>query len=315
MTDTGLATRTLGRTGLAVTRLGYGAMSLDDGRLTPVTPEQAREVLNALLDGGINFIDTSPDYGGSEEAIGAYIAHRRSEYFLASKCGCPVAVQPEPGQPPQHVYTRENIIAGVEQSLRRMKTDYLDLVEFHGTPSRGRLEREGSIEALRELQQQGKVRFIGASTTLPQLPAVIEMGVFDAFQIPYSALQRDHEAWISTAAAAHAGTIIRGGVARGGPAPDKGWDTRRLPEVAPEVPRQLWEQAGLDDLLEGRSRMEFMLRFTLSHPDVHTAIVGTANADHLRANIEAARKGPLHPGIRDEAIRRLESLAPAGATE
>src|SRR5438046_201880 len=90
MSDTGLETRPLGRTGMAVTRLGYGAMSLDPGRLTPVTDGQADTILNAVLDAGINFMDTSPDYGPSEEFIGRFIRHRGDEFFIATKLGRPV---------------------------------------------------------------------------------------------------------------------------------------------------------------------------------------------------------------------------------
>lgn len=297
----GLPTRTLGRTGLQVTRLGYGAMSLDPGRLTPVEPEQATRILHAVLDAGINFIDTSPDYGPSEESIGAAISARRSEFFLASKVGCPVAVPNTEG----HVYNRQNITAAVEQSLRRMRTDYLDLVQFHGNPSPEALEHGEAIETLRDLQQAGKVRFIGASATLPHLPALIRLGVFDAFQIPYSVLQRDHEALITEAARAGAGTVIRGGAVRG--APEKSWDVRRLPEVPAERPRELWERANLDDLLDGASRIEWTLRFTFSHPDLDTTIVGTANPDHLAANITALHKGPLPADVVVEAKRRLDA--------
>src|SRR5215207_4021746 len=125
---TTLPRRTLGRTGLDVTTLGYGAMELRGAPAGPeVSDEQAARVLNAVLDAGIDFIDTSPDYGRSEELIGKSIAHRRAEYFLASKCGC----VPGAGMGGEHVHTAENIRAGVEQSLRRMRTDYLDLVQFH----------------------------------------------------------------------------------------------------------------------------------------------------------------------------------------
>jgi hypothetical protein len=120
MTTGSLPTRTLGRTGLEVTMLGYGAMSLDARFGRTVSEDEARTVLNAVLDAGINFIDTSPDYGPSEELIGATIAGRRDEYVLASKCGCPVAVTATEGERPGHVYTAENIVAGVEQSLRRI---------------------------------------------------------------------------------------------------------------------------------------------------------------------------------------------------
>ena len=307
MTDQGLPTRILGRTGLEVTTLGYGAMSLDTRFGRDVSLDEARTILNAVLDAGINLIDTSPDYGPSEEMIGASIEGRRDEYILATKVGCPVAVETVPGEPPGHVYTRENVRAGIQQSLRRMRTDHLDIVQFHGSPSRAQLEQHGAIEELLEQQQAGALRFIGMSGTIPNLEDHIQMGVFDEFQIPYSALQREHEALISSATSAGAGTVIRGGVARGGPADDKQWDVRRLPEVEPERPRQIWEAASLDDLLNGMGRMEFMLRFTLSNPDVHTTIVGTAVPEHLAANVKTARQDPLPSDLYREAKRRLDA--------
>ncbi|TAJ18168.1 MAG: aldo/keto reductase [Dehalococcoidia bacterium] len=306
MPATGLPTRTLGRTGLEVTTLGYGAMSLDSRFGRTVSQDEANTVLNALLDAGVNFIDTSPDYGPSEEMVGKAVAGRRNEYVLASKCGCPVAV--EPGQQ-GHVYTPANITAAIEQSLRRLQTDHLDIVQFHGSPSRAALEEHRAIRALQAAQQAGKVRFIGMSGTIPNLADQIALGVFDVFQIPYSALQREHETLISAAHAAGAGTVIRGGVARGAPSEEKAWDIRRLPEVPDERPRTLWEQASLDDLLGGMTRMEFMLRFTLSHPDLDTTIVGTANPDHLRQNLDAARKGPLPADVMAEAKRRLDAAS------
>jgi aryl-alcohol dehydrogenase-like predicted oxidoreductase len=209
-----LPKRMLGRTDLEVTTLGYGAMELRGAPSGPeVTDEAAEKVLNAVLDAGINFIDTSIDYGRSEELIGRFIARRRAEYFLASKCGC----VPMPRWGAEHIHTAENIRAGVEQSLRRMKTDYLDLVQFHRSLTRSQFEEHGALEAALALKKAGKVRFIGVSGTLPNLVEQIGMGVFDAFQIPYSALQREHEEVISRAAAAGAGIIIRGGVARGAP--------------------------------------------------------------------------------------------------
>src|SRR5208282_4066587 len=137
--------RELGRTGLPVTVLGYGAMELRGApRGRDVTEAQAETILNAVLDAGINYIDTSIDYGLSEERIGRYIGHRRDEYYLASKCGCLVGAPPAPpGERNPHVFTRENIITGVEQSLRRMKTDHLDVVQFHSSPSKRILEENG----------------------------------------------------------------------------------------------------------------------------------------------------------------------------
>src|SRR6267378_6857046 len=211
----GLPKRELGRTGLQVTMLGYGAMELRGvPRGREVTEAQAETILHAALDAGINYIDTSIDYGLSEERIGRYISDRRGEYYLASKCGCLVGAPPVPrGQRGQHVFTRDNVVAGVEQSLVRMKTDFLDVVQFHSSPSRQTLEEHGALDALLELKEAGKVRFIGISGTLPHLIDHIAMGVFDVFQIPYSAVEREHEAAIATAARNGAGIVIRGGAA------------------------------------------------------------------------------------------------------
>jgi aryl-alcohol dehydrogenase-like predicted oxidoreductase len=281
----------LGRTGLQITRLGYGAMELRGApRGREVTPERAESVLKAVLDAGINYIDTSIDYGQSEELIGEFISGRRSDYYLASKCGCAVGEDQRMG----HVYTRENIVAGVNQSLSRMKADYLDVVQFHGNPSKQTLDENDAVQAVLDLKKEGKIRFIGMSSTLPNLADHIAMGVFDVFQIPYSALQREHEEAITKAAQAGAATVIRGGVARGAPSGERQTDLAAI-----------WEKARLDELLGGMTRMEFMLRFTLSHPDLHTTIVGTMNPAHLQDNVNAAQKGPLPPEVYAEAKRRL----------
>jgi aryl-alcohol dehydrogenase-like predicted oxidoreductase len=220
-----IETRPLGRTGTDVTILGYGAMELRGRPRGPaIEDEEAGKLLNAVLDGGINLIDTSIDYGRSEELIGRYLGHRRDEYFLASKCGCLLGEPPPGATPPfPHDYSAANVRAGVEQSLRRLGTDRLDLVQVHMSPSRAQMEEAGTIGALLSLRDEGKVRFIGMSGILPHLPDHIAMGVFDVFQIPYSAVQREHEELISAAAEAGAGILIRGGAARGGPAEDKDW--------------------------------------------------------------------------------------------
>jgi aryl-alcohol dehydrogenase-like predicted oxidoreductase len=300
--------RPLGKTGSDVSSLGFGAMEL---RGTPGAPvisdQQAGQLLGAVLDGGINLIDTSIDYGRSEELIGRYLAHRRDEFFLASKCGCPapqlwMKLRPRLTLHRNHDYRPLNVRAGIEQSLRRLRTDRLDLVQVHHSPSRSRLAADHTMETLDSLRDQGKVRFIGMSGTLPQLPELIAMGGFDVFQIPYSALQREHEELITTAAEAGAGTIIRGGVARGGPA--KNWQAGPV-DMTPGEAERRWNAAGLAELLDGMSEAEFMLRFTLSHPDLSSTIVGTSQLDHLRANLAIAAKGPLPADLYAEASRRL----------
>jgi len=301
-----IPTRVLGRTGAEVSVLGYGAMELRGPPRGPAIDDaEAGRLLNELLDAGINLIDTSVDYGCSEELIGRYVSGRRDEYFLASKCGCPLSPPPDATPPYKHDYSAANVRADVEQSLQRLQTDRLDLVQVHMSPSVEEMDRGGTLEELVRLRDEGKLRFIGMSGILPNLPDHIDMGVFDVFQIPYSALQREHEELISRAASAGAGVLVRGGAARGTAAGDKAWSVQPL-SLSDQAPvRDLWEAADLDALLDGMSRHEFILRFTLSHPALSSTIVGTSNPSHLRSNVEIAQRGPLPEDLYAEARRRL----------
>jgi aryl-alcohol dehydrogenase-like predicted oxidoreductase len=298
--------RPLGRTGTDVTVLGYGAMELRGPQFGPaISEEDAGRLLNQVLDAGINLIDTSIDYGPSEELIGRHVSHRRAEFFLASKCGCLLGPPPPGARPPfPHDWSAANVRAGVEQSLRRLRTDRLDLVQVHMSPSREQLRAGHTVETLMSLRDEGKIRFIGMSGILPNLPDHIAMGVFDVFQIPYSAVQREHEDLISQAAAAGAGTLIRGGAARGGPAADQAWRQGPLGLAEGEGQRR-WDASGVDGLLGGMSRLEFVLRFTISHPALSSTIVGTSNPDHFRANLAIAEKGPLPADLYAAAMERL----------
>jgi aryl-alcohol dehydrogenase-like predicted oxidoreductase len=301
-----LPKRTLGRTGLKVTTLGYGALELRGmvaGVGRPLMPGQPERILHAVLDAGINYIDAAVDYGEAEAHIGRCIASRRQEFFLASKCGCPLDVTKfSPSErtrfgtplPRLHDYSRKNIIDAVHQSLRRLKTDYLDVLQLHFSPAREVLEHEGAIETLQDLKREGKIRFLGCSSILPNLVDHIGLGVFDVLQIPYSALQPEHEAAITEAATAGIGIVIRGGVARGGPGGQGAADVWKV-----------WERAQMEDLLQGMSATEFMLRFTIASPHMHTTIVGTLNPAHLQENVAAVLKGPLPASVYQEAKRRL----------
>ncbi len=174
------------------------------------------------------------------------------------------------------------------------------------SPSKALLEENRTVETLRNLQAEGKVRFIGMSGILPNLPDHIAMGVFDVFQIPYSAVQRDHEDLVTAAADASAGTFIRGGAARGAASADKDWRTGPLSQE-PGAGHRNWETSGIASLLSeaGLSNMEFVLRFTLSHPGLSTTIVGTSSPVHLAGNLAVAERGPLPADVYEEARKRL----------
>ena len=289
----------LGRTGLQVTQLGYGSMGLRGPRtwgVRVVSDSEADVFLNAVLDAGINFIDTAPDYGVSEERIGQFIASRRSEYILATKCGCDYQ-QHDDHLEVIHTWTRDVLLRNLETSLERMQTDCIDLMQFHGGDAET-IKCAGLVETLLEFKAQGLIRFIGSSNSIPNLQGMIELDVFDTFQIPYSCLAPSHHDLITAAADTGAGIIIRGGIAHGGP------DA----EIQRPALNDAWTAAGLDDLLsEEMNRAELILRYTLSHPHCHTTIVGTCNHHHLAENVRTLDKGPLPADVYQEVTNRVRT--------
>jgi aryl-alcohol dehydrogenase-like predicted oxidoreductase len=279
--------------------LGFGAMEIRGERIwegRPVTDEQAERILHAVVDAGINLIDTANDYGRSEAYIGRYLADRRDEVVLATKCGCSMVPAGDHDETP-HFYDRRHMLGNIADSLAKLRTDVVDLLQLHN-PSVEDAEREGVVQTLQEIQSSGRTRFIGISTMVPDLATYIGWGVFDTFQIPYSALFREHEQLISMAHEAGAGTIIRGGVGRGEPGQGQG----------EEDDWAIWRAADLGELLEaGETPTTWLLRFTLSHPGVDTVIVGTLSPAHLEQNLAAAAAGPLKDDVYEEAKRRLDT--------
>ena len=290
--------RVLGRTGLKVTELAYGAMELKK-----VEESEAEKLLNTVLDSGINLIDTSPDYGTSEDLIGKFISGRRDEYVLASKCGCNV---PNDGSEDRHIWTRDQVFHNVDHSLERMKTDHLDLLQIHSATAEEVKDGE-LVDAMKEVQQKGKVRFIGYTSTgrgdfgFPDVQEMIDWDAFDFYQLPYNIVARPHETTISKAAGKSAGVILRG-TAKPGYARvygEENWEA-------------IWDRAGLDELMdEGEDRYRFMMRYAISHPDYSTVIIGTRSLDHLADNIKTFEEGPLSADVVSEAKKRLDA---AGAT-
>jgi aryl-alcohol dehydrogenase-like predicted oxidoreductase len=293
-----LPTAILGRTGLKVTRLGFGT-ALYNTRRPGMTPEHWKGLLNVVVDSGINFIDTAYDYVNAEVSIGQFLSGRHPQFHLATKCGCTESDGTQ--NTSDHVWTRDNLFRTLEDSLRRLKRDTIDVMQLHN-PTVKQCEEGRLVAALEEMRRGGAVRWIGMSSGLPDLPTYIDWGVFDTFQIPYSALERQHETWITRAAEAGAGIIIRGGVAQGEPGIGLGAEERW----------ERFEKAGLDDLRDrDETRSAFVIRFTLTHRHTHTIIVGTRNLDHVRENVQAVQQGPLSQDVYEEAKRRLDAVGDA----
>jgi aryl-alcohol dehydrogenase-like predicted oxidoreductase len=297
--------RRMGRTDLVVSRLGYGAMELSGPpRARAISEADAIRFVHAAIDRGVTYFDTSIDYGLSERVLGKALEGRRHEIILASKCACQVGLE-DPGEHGEsHTYTAQNVTAGVEQSLRRLKTDHLDVVQVHGNPTRRELEEGGVLRALEDLKQRGAIRWAGLSSRLPLLAEFVAVDSLDVFQVPYSALQRTNEDVVADLARAGKAIVARGVTGRG--APGKNWATRPIGTAEGEV-RDLWKAAALDDILDGMSPIEFMIRFVLSNENIAVALVATTDLAHLSSDVDYANKGPLDAARLQEARRRIDA--------
>ena len=153
--------RILGKTGLQVSRLGLGAAMHGD---VYRQDEEVERLLHHALDAGVNFIDTAAMYNRSEERIGRFLASRRDEFFLATKCG----VHRAGGRPGAEIvedYSRDGILRSVEESRSKLCMDVIDLVQFHGLPPVELLDE--AFETLLDLKARGRARFVGVSADGP----------------------------------------------------------------------------------------------------------------------------------------------------
>jgi aryl-alcohol dehydrogenase-like predicted oxidoreductase len=298
---------TLGKTGLEVTRLGAGLAAIGE-ELTMDEVDRAGRVLNAALDGGINFLDTSANYDISEELVGRSVAHRRDEYILATKCG---AVKDKAAV---DKWTAQLIRDHIDRSLTRMKTDHLDVVQLHSC-SVEVLERGEATEALLEAQRAGKTRFVGYSGDNEAALWAVESGLFDTLQTSFSiADQHARTRLFGPAKARNMGIIIKRPIANGA------WGSERSPTAdlrhAPmrtygdEYFRRVQLMAQIGPI-EGIPDDRFLaaIGFVLGHAEVDTAIVGTQNPAHMADNIERVERGlPVPLAAIEELRRRFDEL-------
>jgi len=312
-----IPTAVLGRTGIEVTRLGYGTWEIE-GRIQgnpvsrPVSEKHVSTMLNTALDSGMNLIDTADCYGHAEEFIGRSVSHRRSEFSIATKCGCNWRGRSR-SSPPK-LFTRESVLNNVERSLKRLKTDYVDILQLHN-PTTAQVEDNELIDALLEAKRQGKTRWIGMSSDMPLLPPLTVFEELDIFQMGYQPMQRESEDWIVRLGDDRRGIIIRSRAAKGQPHYE---GTLAYSQGRIASGPGTWvnfDKARLDELRdEGDSRIAFMLRYVISLPQAHTVVVGTLSLEHMEENVRAVQRGPLSPDTLEEANRRLEKLGHKAAT-
>ena len=269
--------------------LGFGAGHIGGEDLSEA---EAGRLLNEVLDLGITLIDTAPGYGRSEERIGRHLAHRRDDFVLVTKCGYGV-----PGLPD---WTPACITAGVDQALRRLQTDHLDVMLFHSCP-RWVLDTEGLVAALDAAVRSGKVRAAGYSGENEDLAHALGIASLTVFETSINLSdQRSLMTAVPRAQQRGAGIIAKRPL---GNAPWR-YPERPVGNYA-EVYWERMQAMGLDP--GGLDWGEFALRFAAFAPGVGTAIVGSSRIEHLRRNVGAIAKGPLPSDVVENVRERFRT--------
>ena len=297
-----METHLFGSTDMRVSQLGLGCHEM-----IGASQEQVARVLYTALDAGVNVIDTAECYGQSEEAIGHSLGNRRSTCYLFTKCGHASGLN----LPDWHPRLLEQ---SIERSLKRLQTDYLDVVQLHSC-SEQILKRGEVIEVLQRVRDAGKVRYLGYSGDRQSALYAVQSGAFDTLQTSINiADQEAIDLTVLKAKERHMGIIAKHPIA------NAVWKTGQKPSNAHL--QVYWER--LNSLKysflasDFQDSLSIALRFTLTVPGVDVAIVGTTNPDHFQSNAALLATGPLLPeqfgGIRSRwnAVTRWRRYLPGG---
>ena len=276
-----------------VTVLGFGGAGI-----TGESIENIGNVLNSALDAGINVIDTAECYEGGEKSIGNAISKRRDEFLLFTKCGHPRGIGSAD-------WSASSILQSIERSLRRLQTDCIDLIQLHGC-SEAVLKKGEAISALEKARERGWVRYLGYSGDGHPARFAVECDAFDALQTSINIA--DQEAVSQIAPLTRARNI---GLIAKRPLANFAWKTGHKPINS--YHHQYYERLrklNFDFLRNDEGSIAIALRFVLSVPGVHTAIVGTTKPERCQENARLLESRPL-PQNEYKAIReRWDVIAP-----
>jgi aryl-alcohol dehydrogenase-like predicted oxidoreductase len=271
--------RKFGTTGFNVSLLGFGAGHIGDPSLDEKT---VGNLLNSVLDLGINLIDTARSYGLAEQRIGTHISHRRKDFILSTKVGYTFGDKPD--------WSFEATSGTVDESLDRMKTDYIDIVHLHSC-DKYFLEQGDCIEALEKAKKMGKIRVIAYSGENDALSYAIGTGRFASIQCSVNLFdQQSLDNQIPLATGSGLGVIAKR------PLGNSVWRYSSRPDGhGHAVYYDRMQQMNLD--LHDFSWNELAIRFSAFSPGVSTLIAGTSNLDHLKENLRLIEKGKLDDSI------------------
>jgi aryl-alcohol dehydrogenase-like predicted oxidoreductase len=294
-----METRDFGKTGLRVSVLGFGGSEL--GFDAGVTDARVAALLHPAIDAGLNVIDTASAYLASEALLGRALAGRRERVLLFSKCGATDGFS-------RSDWSARGLRAQLEQSLRALRTDHLDLLQLHSCGLEV-LARGEALEALEALKREGKTRFIGYSGDAAPAVWAVKSSRFDALQTSLNvADQRVLEEALPLARAAGMAVIAKRPVA------NVAWKSGARPP-ADGYHHSYWERLRALDFDFTRrplpEAVEVALRFTVFQPGVSTAIVGSSSPGRWAENAALVGKGPLP----DEVVRAIRERWKARGSE
>jgi aryl-alcohol dehydrogenase-like predicted oxidoreductase len=290
--------RRLGKTDMDVSVLGFGGSEIGYER---AAQETVTNLLNSALDAGLNVIDTAECYHGSEELIGQAVSKRRDEFFLFTKVGHPHGMESAAN------WSKDSISKSIERSLKRLKTDKIDIVHLHSC-SESELRKGEVIEALQTAREKGQTRYIGYSGDSHAAHYAVECGAFDTLQTSINIA--DQEAIDLTLPLAAQKTL---GVIAKRPIANAAWKYGHKPidsyhhEYYERLRKLNFEFLRHGDL---ENQIATALRFTLSVPGVHTAIVGTTKPERWKENANLLEAGPLSEEEIDAIRNRWDEYAP-----
>jgi hypothetical protein len=299
----GLEKRKFGKTDMQVAVLGFGGAEIGYEKTDQAT---VGKLLNAALDAGLNVVDTAECYIDSEVQIGEAIGTRRKEYFLFTKCG---NVRPDGSRGDD--WSKDGILKSVERSLKRLKTDVLDLVQLHSC-SLDELKKGECIEALEQAKKAGKTRYIGYSGDSQTARWAVECGRFDSLQTSINiADQECIELTLPLAKEKQMGVIAKRPIAnaawRYDAKPDNGYHQeywRRLQELKYE-----WAMGEARAKTDASGPAAIAMRFTAMQPGVSVLIVGTTKPERWKQNAELMEAGPLAKELAESIRARWKATA------
>jgi len=285
--------RKLGRTGMDVSVLGFGGSEIG---YQGVSGRTVAKLLGSALDAGLNVIDTAECYVNSEELIGNAVGARRREFYLFTKCGHGNDFSRADWRPTA-------LVKSIERSVQRLATDHVDLVQLHSC-TLAQLRKGDVIEALEEARARGLTRYIGYSGDSEAARYAIECGRFDTLQTSVSIA--DQEALDLTLPLARKKEI---GVIAKRPIANVAWRYTRRPEAYYAHYWMRLRKLDYPFLRDDGAAVATALRFTLSAPGVHTAIVGTTKPERWQQNAAFVGRGALPKKDFDGIRARWRAIA------